>query len=148
MSSSETCDMWSLLEWDIISINVYLSIHPSIHLSLCICILYICILRKQKILLIYLSLAVLSLCCCAGSSLAVAAVATLRCGARAPCSGFSPCRARALWHEGFSSCGTQAQLLLGTWDLLGSETEPVSPTLTGRFFTTEPPGLPSRQIDR
>ena len=30
----------------------------------------------------------------------------------------------------------------GTWDLPGSGIEPVSPTLAGGFFTTEPPGKP------
>ena len=28
------------------------------------------------------------------------------------------------------------------WDLPGSGMEPVSPSLTGRFFTSEPPGKP------
>ena len=32
------------------------------------------------------------------------------------------------------------QLLPGIWDLPGSGMEPMSPTLTGGFFTTEPPG--------
>ena len=36
-----------------------------------------------------------------------------------------------------------ASLLRGTWDLPGSGIEPVSPTLAGRFFTTEPAGKPS-----
>ena len=39
-----------------------------------------------------------------------------------------------------SSCGAQTQLLHSTWDLSGSVIEPMSPTLAGRFFTTEPPG--------
>ena len=74
-------------------------------------------------------------------------MATLHCRAQAShCSGFSRCRAWALQHEGFSSSGAQAQVLLGTWDLLGSGTEPVFHALTGRFFTTEPPGLPNRYI--
>ena len=34
----------------------------------------------------------------------------------------------------------QAQLLRSTWDLSGSMIEPTSPTLAGRFFTTQPPG--------
>ena len=32
------------------------------------------------------------------------------------------------------------------WDLPGSGIEPVSPTLAGRFFTSEPPGKPSSTI--
>ena len=39
-----------------------------------------------------------------------------------------------------SSCGAQAWLLPGVWDLPGSGIKPVSPALAGRFFTTEPPG--------
>ena len=41
-----------------------------------------------------------------------------------------------------SSCDTRAWFPHGMWDLSGSEIEPMSPTLTGRFFTTEPPGKP------
>ena len=40
-------------------------------------------------------------------------------------------------------CVTQAQLPHGMWNLPGSGIEPVSPTLAGRFFITEPPGKPS-----
>ena len=39
-----------------------------------------------------------------------------------------------------SSCGSQAQLLRGTWDLPRPGLEPVSPALAGRFSTTAPPG--------
>ena len=35
-----------------------------------------------------------------------------------------------------------AQLLPGLWDLPGSGIKPVSPTLAGRFFTSESPGKP------
>ena len=41
-----------------------------------------------------------------------------------------------------SSPDSQDLLLCGMWDLPGSGIEPVSPALTGRFFTTEPPGKP------
>ena len=70
------------------------------------------------------------------------------------CCGFSWCRARALQHMDFSSCGsraleprhsscsTWALLLHNMWDLPGPGVEPLSPTLAGRFFTTEPPGKP------
>ena len=33
-----------------------------------------------------------------------------------------------------SSCGSQAQLLRGTWDLPRPGLEPVSPALAGRFY--------------
>ena len=41
-----------------------------------------------------------------------------------------------------SSCGSQAQLLRGTWDFPRPGLEPVSPALAGRFSTTAPPGKP------
>ena len=57
---------------------------------------------------IYLFLAVLGLCCCVGFPRVVAIRGySLSCGAQAPhCSGFSCCRAQALGHRGFSSCGS------------------------------------------
>jgi len=42
-----------------------------------------------------------------------------------------------------SSCGAQASLLQGMWDLPGSGIEAMSPALAGEFFTTEPPGKTS-----
>ena len=42
-----------------------------------------------------------------------------------------------------SSCGSQAQLLRGMWDLPRPGFEPVSPALAGRFSTTAPPGKPN-----
>ena len=50
----------------------------------------------------------------------------------------------ALGCMGFSSCSTQVlehrlKLLCGMWDLPGSG---ASPALSGKFFTTEPPGKP------
>ena len=76
--------------------------------------------------------------------------ATLPCGAWASySSGFSCCRAWALgmWAlvgvaRGLSSCGTQAQVLCGMWDLPGTGLEPVYPALAGRFLTAVPPGKP------
>ena len=44
----------------------------------------------------------------------------------------------------FSSCGAQAQLLRGMWDLPRPGLEPVSPALAGRLSTTAPPGKPSQ----
>ena len=38
-----------------------------------------------------------------------------------------------------SSCGSRAQLLLGTWDLPRPGLEPASPALAGRLSTTAPP---------
>ena len=67
------------------------------------------------------------------------------------CAGFS------LWwllllqstgsrRTGFSSCGSQAQLLRGIWDLPGPGLKPMSPALAGRFLTTVPTGKPSKYI--
>ena len=47
----------------------------------------------------------------------------------------------ALEH-GLNSCGAQARLLCSMLGLPGPGIKPVSPALTGRFFTTEPPGKP------
>ena len=65
------------------------------------------------------------------------------------CVGSSPlCVGSSLWwllllrSTGFSSCGTRAQLLRGTWDLPGPGLEPMSPALAGEFPTTAPPGKP------
>ena len=41
-----------------------------------------------------------------------------------------------------SSCGSQAQLLRGMWDLPRPGLEPMSPALAGGFSTTAPPGKP------
>ena len=57
------------------------------------------------------------------------------------CAGFSSCGPQALERK-LSSCGAQAQLLHGMWDLPGPGPEPVSPALAGRFLTTVPPGKP------
>ena len=53
--------------------------------------------------------------------------------------GLSRCSSWALQHR-LSSCGAQAQLLRGLWDLPGPGIQPVSPALAGGFLTTGPPG--------
>ena len=56
--------------------------------------------------------------------------------------GFSCCRARALEHANFS-CGAQAWLLQGMWDLPRPGVKPVSPILQDGFFIlgqSEKPG--------
>ena len=81
--------------------------------------------------------------------------ATLRCGAQAShCGGFSCCGAWALGTQasvvaargfssggacGLSSCGAQAYLLCGMWDLPGPGIKPVSPALAGGLSTTVSP---------
>ena len=40
---------------------------------------------------------------------------------------------------GFSSCGAQAQLLHGMWNLPGPGIKPLPPALAGRFLSTVPP---------
>ena len=62
-------------------------------------------------------------------------------------SGSRVCRSPCLRHGGLGRCSrrtpeqrlgtgsTQAQLLLGLWDLPGPGVEPVSPALAGGFFT-------------
>ena len=97
---------------------------------------------------------------CVGSSLLCEgplqlwrAGATLYRGARAShCRGLSlsrpltvaasPVAEHRLQTRRLSSCGSQAQLLRGTWDLPRPGHEPVSSALAGRFLTTAPPGKP------
>ena len=55
--------------------------------------------------------------------------------------GLSSCGWRALECR-LSSCGAQALLLCGMWDLPGPGIEPVTPSLAGGFLTTAPPGKP------
>ena len=55
--------------------------------------------------------------------------------------GFSSCGSWALEHR-LCSCGTRAYSLHGTWDLPGPGIEPISPALSGGFFTAESPGKP------
>ena len=45
-----------------------------------------------------------------------------------------------------SNCGSRAQLLRGMWDLPGPWLEPVSPTLTGEFLATVPPGKSKSRV--
>ena len=62
------------------------------------------------------------------------------CGAQPQgCTGFSSCLSQALEYR-LNSCGTQAELSHGMWDLPRLGVGPVSPALAGGFFTTEPPG--------
>ena len=54
----------------------------------------------------------------------------------------SPVVEHRLQTRRLSSCGSQAQLLRGMWDLPRPGLEPVSPALAGGFSTTAPPGKP------
>ena len=102
----------------------------------------------------YLFLAELGLCCCSQAFSSCREQGLLFSSLQ--CVGFSLCwllcsllehglQARGLqqlWRMGFSSCGAQAQLLRGMWDLPRPGLEPVSPALAGGFLTTAPPGKP------
>ena len=48
--------------------------------------------------------------------------------------------------HGLHGCGTQAYSPHSTWDLPGSELEPMSPVLAGGFLTTRPLGKPSFRV--
>ena len=59
------------------------------------------------------------------------------------CDGFSCCRAQALEHAGFSSCGVGrsvvvAHMLCGMWYPPRPWNKPMSPALAGIFLTTRP----------
>ena len=109
-------------------------------------------------LIIYLFLALLGLCCCLGFSIVVTGrgyslVAVCRFltlslsfffGGRGGglscckkwavgCVGFTACGFWTLEHW-FNSCGIQALLLDGMWDLPGSGIKPISPAIAGGFF--------------
>ena len=58
----------------------------------------------------------------------------------------SPVAEHRLQTRRLSSCGSQAQLLRGIWDLPRPGLEPVSPASAGRFSTTAPPGKPHRSV--
>ena len=100
----------------------------------------------------YLFLAVLGLRYCMGFSV----FAVSRGYSLVVVLGFSCYRAQTLGGVGFSgfgsqalelrlnSCDERAQLLRGMWDPPGPGIKLVSPTLVGGFFTTEPPGKPSK----
>ena len=93
----------------------------------------------------YLILAGLGLCCCT-QAFSSCSVQALHCG------HFSCCGVWALgpWHMGFhscspldlelrfSSCGAQAQLLHGMWDLPGPGIELMTPALAGEFSSIVP----------
>ena len=59
--------------------------------------------------------------------------------------GLSGCASLAL-EQRLNHCGAWISLPHGMWDLSGSGIKFMSPALAGRFFTTEPPGKPSRII--
>ena len=62
------------------------------------------------------------------------------------CAGLSLSRPLVAEHRlqtrRLSSCGSQAQLLCGMWDLPRAGLEPMSPALAGGLSTTAPPGKP------
>ena len=61
-------------------------------------------------------------------------------GSRAHTHTHTHTHTQTLEHTGFSSCGTQAQLVWGMWDLPRPGINPVFPALAGRFLTNGPPG--------
>ena len=65
-------------------------------------------------------------------------------GARASVAAARGSVAAAQWalEHRLSSCDAQALLLRGMWHLPRSAIEPMSPSLSGGFFTTEPSGMP------
>ena len=56
--------------------------------------------------------------------------------------GCSHAQASVFAARGLSSDSGQVQLVCGTWDLPGPETEPVSVALQGEFLNTGPPEKP------
>ena len=60
-------------------------------------------------------------------------------GSVAVAHGLNSCKPQALEHR-LNSCRTWALFFCYMWDLPRPGIEPMSPTLVGRFFATEPPG--------
>ena len=60
--------------------------------------------------------------------------------------GLRVCGSWTLEHR-FSSGGARPWLLHGMWNLPRSRIGPMSPSLSGGFFTTEPPGKPRKSFD-
>ena len=90
-------------------------------------------------------LAALSLCCCLWAFFSCSKRGLLSsCSVWAShCDGFSCCRAQALEHSGFSSCGVGrsvvvAHMLCGMWDPPRPWNKSMSPALAGIFLTTRP----------
>ena len=93
--------------------------------------------------LIYLFMAVLGLRFCARASSSCGKRGPLFIAVRGPLTIAAPLVAEhRLQMRRLSSCGSQAQLLHGVWDLPRPGLEPVSPALAGRLSTTAPPGKP------
>ena len=95
---------------------------------------------------IYLFLAVLGLRFCVRAFSSCSERGPLHHGAWASHYRGLSCWEHRLQTCRLSSCGSQAQLLHGMWDLPRPGLEPVSPALAGRFSTTAPPGKPSLSL--
>ena len=94
-------------------------------------------------LFIYLFLAVLGPRFCARTFSSCGKRGPLFIAVRGPITvAASPVAEDRLQTHRLSSCGSQAQLLRGMWDLPRPGLEPMSPALAGRFLTTAPPGKP------
>ena len=97
-------------------VSVLTCICVCVCVCVCVCNIHTCNIHVththiyksgQRSNFIYLFLAVLSLHCCTGFSLAAVSRVTLHCGTWAShCGGFSYCRALALGCVGFSSCSS------------------------------------------
>ena len=94
-------------------------------------------------LFIYLFLTVLGLCFCARAFSSCGKRRPLFIAVRRPLTvAASLVAEHRLQTRRLSTCGSQAQLLRGMWDLPRPGLEPVSPALAGRLSTTAPPGKP------
>ena len=94
-----------------------------------------------KYLFIYLFMSVLGLCFCARAFSSCGKQGPLFIAVRGPLTIVASLVAEhRLQTCRLSSCGSQAQLLRGMWDLPGPGIEPVFPALAGGFLTTAPPG--------
>ena len=100
-----------------------------------------------KLIYLYLFLTVLGLRFCARAFSSCGERGPLLIAVRGPLTiAASLVAEHRLQTRRLSSCGSQAQLLRGMWDLPRPGLEPVSPALAGIFLTTAPPGKPPHNI--
>ena len=102
-----------------------------------------CNLLIYLFIYLYLFLAVLGLHFCVRAFYSCGKRRPLFIAVRGPLTiAAPPAEEHRLQTRRLSSCGAQAQLLHGMWDLPRPGPGPVSPALAGRPSTTAPPGKP------
>ena len=111
-------------------------------MKILICLLAICIFFKLCIYYLYF-LAELGLCCCAGAFPSYSEQGLFFVAVHRLIAVLLLLWSMGFGHLGFSSCGAQAWMPHGMWNLPGPGIEPVSLAFAGGFLSTVPPGKSS-----